>query len=480
MANQLGTNTTKIESLIETINSLPDKQKLQESKTVIPTTSVQSVKPDSGYDGLVSITVEAIPVATQATPSITVSDSGLITASATQSAGYVAAGTKSATKQLTTQAAQTITPGTSDQTIALGRYLTGTQTIKGDANLQANNIAQNVSIFGITGSYTGSGGGFPNGTEWTPSNITNIRFSSIGYGDGIWVAASVSNGIWYSTDGKTWIQSHITSNSYKLVNYADGLWVIGGNSSADKGLRYSTDGMTWNKVTDISANPYALNYCHGLWLTCSNDTTYYSADGMTWAASNLTGKTVYDYCYANGLWVCCTSSSSGLYYSTDGKTWTLSNVTSGTAYRVAYSNGIWVSGGTGIWYSTDGKTWTQSNVTVGSLKSIAHANGVWVASLSDLNATKNIYYSTDGKTWTPNSQSEFTNKYYFSDELNVNGLWVACVGAYGLYYSTDGKTWTQSNVTTGTYATIRCANGIWVACEMYNYGLCYSVVWEPS
>ena len=52
----------------------------------------------------------SMPTATQATPGITVSSGGLITASATQSAGYVAAGTKSATKQLTTQSAKTITP----------------------------------------------------------------------------------------------------------------------------------------------------------------------------------------------------------------------------------------------------------------------------------------------------------------------------------------------------------------------------------
>ena len=47
-----------------------------------------------------------------------------------ESAGYVAAGSKSATKQLTAQAAQTITPGATDKTIAAGRYLTGVQTIK--------------------------------------------------------------------------------------------------------------------------------------------------------------------------------------------------------------------------------------------------------------------------------------------------------------------------------------------------------------
>ena len=100
-----------------------------------------------------------IPTVAQATPSISVSTAGKITASATQSAGYVSAGTKSATKQLTTQAAQTITPGTSDKTIASGRYLTGTQTIKGDANLVAGNIKSGVSIFGVAGTYEGSGSG---------------------------------------------------------------------------------------------------------------------------------------------------------------------------------------------------------------------------------------------------------------------------------------------------------------------------------
>lgn len=132
--------------------------KLQ-AKTATPTTSAQTVKPDSGYDGLSQVTVNAMPTATQATPSITVSSAGLITAKATQSAGYVAAGTKQATKQLTTQAAKTVTPTTSNQTaVASGRYTTGAITVKGDANLKADNIKSGVSIFGVAGTYEGSGG----------------------------------------------------------------------------------------------------------------------------------------------------------------------------------------------------------------------------------------------------------------------------------------------------------------------------------
>lgn len=81
-------------------------------------------------------------IETGSKPTITVSSSGLITATS---------GNFSNTKQLTTQGAQTITPGTSAKTIASGRYLTGTQTIAGDSDLVASNIKKGVEIFGVTG-----------------------------------------------------------------------------------------------------------------------------------------------------------------------------------------------------------------------------------------------------------------------------------------------------------------------------------------
>ena len=47
--------------------------------------------------------------------------------------------------------AQTITPGTSDIVLAQGRFLSGAQTIKGDANLLPENIVSGKSIFGVNG-----------------------------------------------------------------------------------------------------------------------------------------------------------------------------------------------------------------------------------------------------------------------------------------------------------------------------------------
>lgn len=92
-------------------------------------------------------------------PTISVNTStGLITASHTQQSGQVTGGTTTATEQLTTQGAQTITPTTTAQTIASGKFLTGAQTIEGDANLVAGNIKDGVTIFGVEGTYEGASG----------------------------------------------------------------------------------------------------------------------------------------------------------------------------------------------------------------------------------------------------------------------------------------------------------------------------------
>jgi hypothetical protein len=135
-----------------------------------------------------------------ANPTISVSSSGLITATAsatesvtpTVSAGYVLSGTAgtitvsgSNTEQLTTKGATTYTPGTSDQTISSGTYLTGTQTISGDSNLVATNIKNGVPIFGVTGSYSGGAsnvvtGTFKGTTTGAAMDVT-LNYSGSGY-----------------------------------------------------------------------------------------------------------------------------------------------------------------------------------------------------------------------------------------------------------------------------------------------------------
>ena len=99
-----------------TVNPTPSQ-----SKTVTPSTSQQTVSPDAGKL-LSQVIVNAM--VSGALSDITVSSAGLITAQVGTS-GYLASGTKK-TKQLTTQAAKTVTPSESVQTaVSSGRYTTG-------------------------------------------------------------------------------------------------------------------------------------------------------------------------------------------------------------------------------------------------------------------------------------------------------------------------------------------------------------------
>lgn len=91
------------------------------------------------------------------------------------SAGYISSGTAgnssvSLTASVTTKGATNHYATTSDQTIASGTYLTGTQTIKAlsQTNLTADNIKNgttitinngNANVWSVTGTYTGGGGG---------------------------------------------------------------------------------------------------------------------------------------------------------------------------------------------------------------------------------------------------------------------------------------------------------------------------------
>lgn len=133
--------------------------------------------------------VEAVE---QATPTISVSSSGLITASATQQAGMVSGGTKSATKQLTTQAAKTVTPSSSSQTaVASGIYTTGAVTVAAvptetktatpstsqqSITPSSGKFLSKVTVNAIPSTYVK-----PSGTKTITANGTNIDVKNYQY-----------------------------------------------------------------------------------------------------------------------------------------------------------------------------------------------------------------------------------------------------------------------------------------------------------
>ena len=162
------------------------------------------------------------------------------------------------TGSIQSQSAQTIHPSDTDQTIASGKYLTGTQTIKAVAltNLTAANIKKDVvvkvgdstdddCVTSVTGTYEGSGGG---GGEATIQPIT-ITGNGIyrpptgvdGYGP---VTVNVRNtaSVWQDEEGKIHLSN---SGLQKNVNFID----------YDGSILYSYTTDEFSELSALPSNP---------------------------------------------------------------------------------------------------------------------------------------------------------------------------------------------------------------------------------
>lgn len=257
--------------------------------TINPTTSAQIIG-GQNYMMEGTVIVAAMPTGTATAPSTisgtsaTVSTgTNTLTLSKTVSntpqvtAGYVSSGTAgnsavSLTANVTTKGTATITPTTSNQTIASGTYLTGTQTISGDANLVAGNIKSGTTIFGVTGTYSGGGGSLTVATKTTTLNATSqtLSFSSLSGQPKYWflrattnVSSSGSTTYYYVTDcfydgtsvkgntfriGSTRRVQNITSGITQ--SYSGGTLTItaGSSSGATPGQFYGTTNFGYELV----------------------------------------------------------------------------------------------------------------------------------------------------------------------------------------------------------------------------------------
>lgn len=152
-------------TLIGNISTTPSLQ----NKTISPTTSQQSVSADQGYDGLGTVTVNAIQTETK-----------------------------------------TATPSTSQQTVnaTSGKYMTSVTvsavTSSIDANITAGNIKSGTTILGVTGNYTGGSATVASTTKTVgSSNASSLAFTVSGQPKMFAVQLSLASSGSYLTNSST-------------------------------------------------------------------------------------------------------------------------------------------------------------------------------------------------------------------------------------------------------------------------------------
>lgn len=327
-----------------------------QSKSATPTESAQTITPDSGYDGLSQVSVGAI------------------------SSSYVGS-------NVPRQVAQTITPTTTDQTIASGKYLTGTQTIEGIVctNLTAANIANGVtvkigtatdddSVASVTGTLQGGyseslikeyiqrDNSFTNITF--PSGMTKIgayAFAGCGYFDTSSLPSSITSiGDYAFYDSKlsslTSLPSGVTSigdyafrsTSIALTSFPSSLTTIGSYAFFSCGKLSGAFTMP-SSVTTIKSNAFAAcNYITSMDLSgCTSMTKIYdSAFESCVRLSSITlpssvteiGGYAFRYCIALGSFSCNSSITKlGSYVFNGGGSYTMTLRTCSMPYLSASS-----------------------------------------------------------------------------------------------------------------------------------------------
>ena len=316
------------------------------------------------------------------------------------------------------KAAATITPSTSNQTISAGQYLSGTQTIAGDADLIPANILSGKNIFGVAGTLEENN---PIGKIWsslitTPISGTNYSVQAIANVNGIAIAVGSGGMIARSTDnGASWgslITNPFGTNFIYAIANVNGIAIAVGNDG--KIARSTDNGASWGSLI---TNPFGTSFIRAI----------ANVNGVA-IAGGLGGK------------IACSTNNGASW----GSLITNPFNTSNSIRAIANVNGVAIAGGDDgeIARSTDnGASWSlliTNPFGTSNIEAIANVNGIAIA----VGSGGKIARSTNnGASWG----SLITNPFGTSiiqTIANVNGIAIA-VGSGGMIArSTDnGASW---------------------------------------
>ena len=258
----------------------------------------------------------------------------------------------------------------------------------------------------------------------------------------------------------TWSQGNMPSNiRWSSVCYGNGKYVAvgSGNSTATNIMAYSTDGINWTQGNMPSSQNWE-SICYGndkfVAIVNGSNIMAYSTDGISWTQGNMPSSQNWEsICYGNDKFVAIVNDSNIMAYSTDGINWTEGTMPSSQRWNsVCYGNGKFVAVCGGNYnsnimaYSTDGINWTEGNMPISERwDSVCYGNGKYVAiSGSNLFFSNIMAYSTDGISWT---EGTMPSSQQWQSVCYGNGKFVAVVYGYDIMaYSTDGINWTQGNM----------------------------------